>query len=179
MPSATHHRFMVWSRGSRSLQAWSPSSAGSHKYAGADITTPAALPAPDRGSAVVWGQAARSRAGAGRRIWVECTQAFGLCLPHSCWSPCSGAWLCRNLRCSHRAPRGRSRLRRCPWSLGKPACEPVQGRFPWDLTAAAESHRPPSTVTGCSGHRKEHATSPARCCSGRGGMRARPGAVLS
>ena len=143
MPSATHHRFTVWSRGSRSLQAWSPSSAGSHKYAGADVTTPAALPAPDRGSAAVWGQAARSRAGAGRRIWVECTQIectqFGLCLPHSCWSPCSGAWLCRNLRCPHRAPRGRSRLRRCPWSLGKPACEPVQGQFPWDLAAAAVS----------------------------------------
>ena len=67
----------MWSRGSLGLQAWSPSSAGARVYAGADVTTPATLQAPDRGSAGCGDRRAsprvrpaQSSAGAGRHIGV-------------------------------------------------------------------------------------------------------------
>lgn len=112
MPSATHHRFTVWPRGSLSLQAWSPRSAGSRVCPGADVTTLATLQAPDRGSSAVWGQVCEPgcwTCSEQREGWASYRggvhAGVGALSSTLSGSPCSEPWLCQNLRCPQSSQR--------------------------------------------------------------------------
>lgn len=129
-----------------------PTSAGSHEYAGADGTTAAtvrllteeAQRCGDRLLGAVQGLASYLRGvhtgvRALSSTLVSVTLLGGLALPEF-EVPAQS---------SQRTVQGET----VPVEPRESSlCEPVQGWFPWDLDAAAESRGPPSTVSGCSGH---------------------------